>query len=190
MHLHADLRLDKVAFNRWLGTQQLRHEWKEGRVVPKARATRAHARIVANILFALSDQIDTDHWSVLAAGLRIESEVFVRFPDALMEPLGGDLSACHSDRAILLFEVLSPSSVDTDMLEKPKEYMSFETLEAYVVASQDAALCWIWQRDPATGTFPEKPLKVAGRGQSLSFAARGIALPLVEIYRNIPTIDD
>ena len=114
----------------------------------------------------------------------------MRFPDALMESAGGDLMARQCEIPVLLFEVLSPSSVDTDMMEKPDEYMSFDTLEAYVVASQDAAICWIWQRDVATGRFPEKPVKVAGRDQSLDFAARGIALPLAEIYRNIPTIDD
>ena len=190
MNAPFDLRLDQAAFNRWLLKQERKYEWKEGRVVQMERVTRAHARIVSNILLALGDRLDREAWSLLASGLRIQDETFVRFPDAFVEPAGGDLASCHCEHAVLLFEVLSPSSVDTDLIEKPQEYISFATLEAYVVASQDAAICWVWQRDPATGRFPAKPEKIVGRDQSISLLARGIALPLAEIYRNIPTSDD
>ena len=191
MNAPLDLRLDKASFDRWLLDQERKYEWKEGRVVQMTNVTRGHSRVVANILRLLSAKLDIDKWAVVASDFGVEKETFVRFPDVLVEPEdAGDFSVRRSEKAILLFEVLSPSSVDTDMMEKPEEYMSFDTLEAYVVASQDAAICWVWQRDPATGKFPLKPLKVSGRNQAIGLAARAISLPLAEIYRNIPTIDD
>ncbi len=190
MNAPVDLKLDKATFNRWLLKQERKYEWKDGRVVQMTNVTRGHASIVMNIAMALGDRMDRDAWRIVASDFGVENETFLRFPDVLVELMGGELNARRSDRAVLLFEVLSPSSVDTDMMEKPEEYMSFDTLEAYVVASQDAAICWIWQRDADSGRFPDKPVKVAGREQSLTFVARGITLPMAEVYRNIPTIDD
>ena len=185
-----DLRLDQTAFNRWLLKQERKYEWKDGRIVQMNDATRGHASIVSNILYELRSRLDRAQWRVVASDFGVEDETFTRFPDVLVEPLSGDMKSRRSDGAIILFEVLSPSSVDTDLVEKPEEYMSFDSLEAYVVASQDAAICWVWQRDQTTRAFPAKPLKLVGREQSIAFQARGITLPLAEIYRNIPTSDD
>ena len=192
MNAPLDLKLDKASFDRWLLDQDRKYEWKEGRVVQMTNVTRGHSRIVRNIARALEARLDIDAWAVVASDFGVEQVgSFVRFPDVLVEPIdAGDMAARRSDKAVLLFEVLSPSSIDTDMLEKPEEYATFATLEAYIVVSQDAAVCWIWQRDPATGAFPGKPQKVAGRDQSIGLLARGISLPLAEIYRNIPTVDD
>ncbi len=191
MNAPTDLRLDKATFNRWLLDQERKYEWKDGRVVQMNNVTRGHSRVVANILRALSARLDPDAWAVVASDFGVENETFVRFPDVLVEPeSAGPFDVRRSKNAILLFEVLSPSSVDTDMLEKPAEYMTLDSLEAYVVASQDAAICWIWERDPETGTSPAMPVRIAGRAQSIPLAKRHVALPLAEIYRNIPTVDD
>ncbi len=56
--------------------------------------------------------------------------------------------------------------------------------------SQDMALCWLWERDAETRSFPAKPVRIEGREQAIGLKARKIALPLAEIYRNIPTVDD
>lgn len=190
MNAPFDLRLDKAAFDRWLLDQDRKYEWKEGRVVQMTNVTRGHASIVSNVVMALGALLDRDVWRIVASDFGVEQETFLRFPDVLVEPMGGDLSARRSETAVLLFEVLSPSSVDTDLIEKPAEYMTFASLEAYVVASQDAAICWIWERDPVTSRFPEKPLKIFGRDKAVELKRRGISLPLSDIYRGIPTVDD
>jgi hypothetical protein len=68
--------------------------------------------------------------------------------------------------------------------------MSLATVEAYAVVSQDEAVCWIWQRDPTTRAFPARPLNVQGRGEALAVACFGMALPLADIYRGIPTREE
>jgi Uma2 family endonuclease len=191
MNAPLDLKLDKAAFDRWLLEQDRKYEWKEGRVVQMTNVTRAHASIVMNIAFALSSRLDRDKWRIVASDFGVQDAgTFVRFPDILVEPLGGDMASRRSDAAALIFEVLSPSSLDIDMIEKPAEYGTIPSLEAYVVVSQDMAICWIWERDGESGAFPEKPMKIAGRDQAIRLTARGVALPLGEIYRNIPTVDD
>jgi Uma2 family endonuclease len=192
MNAPLDLKLDKAAFDRWLLEQDRKYEWKEGRVVQMTNVTRAHARVVMNIAMALGSRLDRAHWSVVTSDFGVEDRgTFVRFPDVLVEPEdAGPMNVRRAPNPVLLFEVLSPSSVDIDLIEKPAEYGTIATLETYVAVSQDMARCWVWQRNMETGAFPEKPLKVNGRDQAIPFKARGIALPLDEIYRNVPTLDD
>jgi Uma2 family endonuclease len=191
MNAPLDLRLDKASFTRWLLSQERKFEWKDGRVVQMNNVTRGHSRIVANILRALSVRLDVDRWAVVASDFGVEQDDFIRFPDVLVEPEdSGDLGERRSGNAVVLVEVLSPLSVDIDMLEKPQEYMTLDSLEAYVVASQDATICWVWQRNPHTRQFPAKPAKVVGRAESIGLTALSIELPLADIYRGIPTADD
>ena len=190
MNAPLDLKLDKAAFDRWLLEQDRKYEWKEGRVVQMTNVTRAHARIVRNIARALETRFDLGKWSVVTSDFGVETGTFVRFPDVLVEPEdAGSFDVRRSPSPVVLFEVLSPSSLDIDMIEKPAEYGTIPSLETYVVVSQDMAICWIWERD-SESAFPEKPTKVVGRDQAIRFQARGFALPLGEIYRNIPTVDD
>lgn len=190
MNAPFELRLEKSAFKRWLASQDRKYEWTEGRVVQMTNVTRGHANIVMNIAYGLRSRLDLDKWSVVASDFGVEDAAFLRFPDVIVEPAGGDPKGRRAEHAVLLVEVLSPSSVDTDMMEKPEEYMSLPTVEAYVVVSQEEALCWIWQRDQATRAFPPKPLKVQGRDQALDIGCFAMSLPLADIYRGIPTNED
>lgn len=189
MNAPFQLTMTKPAFVAWLAKQDRKYEWKEGRVMQMTNVTRGHASIVSNILGTLRQLLDLDKWSVVASDFGVEDETFLRFPDVLVEPAGGDPRGRRADHAALLFEVLSPTSVDADMIEKPAEYMSIDTLQAYVVASQDEAICWLWSRDVATGQFPAKPERIVGRDQSIAIAILGVSLPLADIYRGIKTAE-
>ena len=85
---------------------------------------------------------------------------------------------------MLLIEVLSPNSEERDLSVKPAEYLSIASLDTYMVASQDAVLCYVWQRHP-DGGFEEAPAKVEGRDQVIQVARLGLAIRLGEVYRGI-----
>lgn len=187
---HFQLHLDKAGFDRWLAGQERKYEWKDGRVVQMSNVTRGHASVVSNILYELRRRLDPAVWAVMASDFGVEADAFVRFPDVLVEPRQNDLKGRRSASVALMFEVLSPSSIGTDLLDKPAEYASFATLKAYVVASQEQARCWLWQRHAETGSFPHRPVEIAGRDQSLPLADFGIVIPLDEIYMGVPTVDD
>ncbi len=190
MNAPLDLKLDKATFNRWVTDQEGKFEWKDGRVVQMNNVTRDHGDIVSNIVYVLRERLGAKEFSIIASDFGVERERFVRFPDVLVEPRDSNRKGRRSDAVLLVFEVLSPSSLDVDLIDKPEEYMSLPTLEAYIVVSQDAAITWSWERDPATGRFPIKPVKLSGRDQTLQLVRRGIELPHEAIYENIPTLDD
>ena len=184
MNAPFEMKLDKAAFNRWLDAQERKYEWKEGRVVQMTNVSRGHARIVANVLRALSARLDLNQWLVTVSDFGVEDETWVRFPDLIVEPENSDNQGRRALDPIILVEVLSPSSVGTGFTEKLGEYLSLASLEAYLIASQDEPICWVWQRQE-NGAFPGKPEEIAGREATLELKARAIALPLAEIYHGI-----
>jgi len=60
MNAPFDLRMDKASFCRWVERQEGKYEWKRGRVVQMTSVTKAHARIVANLIRVLSARLDLD----------------------------------------------------------------------------------------------------------------------------------
>lgn len=85
---------------------------------------------------------------------------------------------------MLLAEVLSPSSLETDLHEKAEEYTALPSLRAYVVLAQDEPRLWVWQRGD-DGLFPKAGEMIEGSDAVLKLPALGIELPLVAIYRGV-----
>jgi Uma2 family endonuclease len=178
-------RLDKAAFFAWVQTQDGRFELKDGHIVMHAGSTKTHWIISSRFLAALIRRLDLDTWIAGMADFAVEVADDIRYPDVLVEPIGASLPDALSTRsAVLLVEVLSPSSVERDMHLKLAEYTSLPALQCYIVASQDAATVWVWQRDD-TGTFPSAADEISGLDQEITVHALDITLPLGEIYRGI-----
>lgn len=182
MNAPLGLKLDKAAFSAWLERQEQRHEWKEGRVVQMTNTTRSHVRIASNFMWELRSRLDRSRWFVSQSDLGVEGADFIRFPDVIVEPLESDGDERRSRAPVILIEVLSPSSVGTDFTEKLTEYTSFESLQAYIIASQDEPILWIWHRSGETGEFPSKPVEISGRDAHLEIPSLGISLPLADLY--------
>ncbi len=192
MNARFELRLDQAAFDRWLDNQQGKYEWKEGRVVQMVNVTRAHSVIAGRFDFALRTRLDDRLWTVHRSDFGVQRPTFTRFPDVLVEPVEDDWQGRRSQSPILLIEVLSAFSVGIDLTQKPTEYLTFPSLEACIVASQDEPICWIWQRPvrtkdapDAARSFPRVPAEIAGRDQVIAVTSLDIVLPLEEIYRGI-----
>jgi hypothetical protein len=71
-----------------------------------------------------------------------------------------------------------------DLNVKLAEYRGIASLQAYVVASQDEPLCWLWLR-AADGAIPELPDEIAGTERSIDIPVLAASIPLGEIYRGI-----
>ena len=175
---------DKPSFYRWVVEQEGRFELENGRVIDMTGATKNHNTIVSNFIFELRLRLEANVWRIVPCDQAVEIGDNIRFPDVVVERLdapGGPLTA---EQAVLIVEVLSPSSVARDMRMKAGEYTSLPHLHTYVVASQDDARLWVWQRGEA-GQFPAEPVEVLGRDQELVVTAFAIALPLAALFRGI-----
>lgn len=83
-----------------------------------------------------------------------------------------------------IVEVLSPTTEEMDLNVKLAEYRSIASLKAYIVASQDEALCWLWLRADDNGV-PELPDEIVGLERVIDIPALAVSIPLQEIYRGI-----
>jgi Uma2 family endonuclease len=180
-------QLDKAAFFAWLqGQEGGRYELKDGYIVMHAGSTKKHWAISGRFIGLLARALDPGNWVVGAADFAVEIGDDIRYPDVILEragPIAPD--ALASTQPVLLVEVLSPSSVSRDMHLKLAEYTSLQSLQCYIVASQDEAIVWLWQRDEDTGAFPSQPEEIMGLGAEIKLHALGIGLALGEIYRGL-----
>ena len=178
--------LTKAAFFAAIRDRQGHFELKDGCLIVQAGGSRKHAFIIGRFVVALGHRLDPHAWAACPTELAVEIGDDIRYPDVVVESMSGDGNAYVAGRPVVLIEVLSPSSTGTDMTVKLAEYTSLPSLEAYIVASQDEPICWVWQREES-GEFPRKPAEVKGREASIVLTGRGIELPLAEIYRGIGT---
>lgn len=177
--------LDKKAFLHWVQRQQYKYEFKNGEAVMHPGGTRKHAQIIGHFIVALGNRLDPKAWAVGPGEFAVAIGEDVRFPDILVERASSAGDALSTEEPVVLVEVLSPSSKATDMTIKLAEYTSLASLEAYIVASQDEPIVWVWQRDPSSRAFPAQPIEISGRDQSIEISALELTLPLAELFRSI-----
>ena len=183
MNIQPNLRMSKAAFIEWSATEEERFELVGGRVVMMPRPSRDHAIIVMNLASLLRNQLDRKQWTVIAEfGLDAGPET-LRYPDIVVDRAGGPGKAYTATAPVLLAEVLSPSSVATDLGDKAAEYLQVPSLLAYVVVSQDEPKAWVYVRTDAG--FAAGPSVFTGTDAIISIPQLELGLPMTAIYTDI-----
>src|SRR5262245_20886514 len=150
--------------------------------------TLAHSLVAQRFISAFERRLDANIWVVTGHSRGVETAATVRYPDVLVEPLpvsvSGAMQGLTTEVPAVIVEVLSPTTEEMDLNVKLAEYRSIASLEAYIVASQDDALCWLWLR-PADSSIPELPNEIAGLERTIDIPALAVSIPLREVYRGI-----
>ncbi|GGD88419.1 hypothetical protein GCM10011390_03980 [Aureimonas endophytica] len=170
-------------FFAWSEAHTERYELIEGRPRLQPWVKRNHAKLVANFSFLLMSRIDRDRYDVYQGDFAIPTGPHsVRYADVMVETVGGSGQARVTDSAVLIIEVLSPSTAAEDFGRKQREYLSLPTLDTYLIAAQDTQCLWQWTRD-ANGNWPDSP-EVITEGET-RIEMLDVTLTLAEIYRNV-----
>jgi Uma2 family endonuclease len=161
-----------------------RWELVEGVPVLSASPTDFHQIIVTNVLVALADirhRTGAIWLPTVGLGTRVPaSPRSLPQPDVMVKqrPAAG---LSMSDEALVLFEVLSPSSTPSDQAWRRKVYASVPNLQHYVTVSQRKVE--VVRYDRSTGCAAARLDDVTA---SLDLAVLGGAIPLAAIYRDTP----
>lgn len=183
MNVRPNPPMSKAAFIEWSAAEEERCELVAGRVVMMPRPSRAHGMIVMNLAVLVRTKLDPKQWDVIAEfGLDAGPET-LRYPDIVVDHAGGPAKSYTAIAPVLLAEVLSPSSVETDLGDKASEYLRIPSLLAYAVFSQDEPKAWVWER--ATEQFTAGPRVISGNEAVIRIAELELDLPMVEIYAGI-----
>ncbi len=172
-------------FYAFTDTRPDEEKWEliEGKPVLNASPLDVHAWIVRNVVFALMTRelaINAPWVAVADLGVRI-SEKSRPEPDVLVYPCEHRRPEGRRDRsdAIVVFEVLSPSTEKLDLGWKRKAYQSLPSLTHYVVISQDAVDVRVFARED---DFDGR--RFQSLDDSIGLRSLGVSLPLAEIYRD------
>ena len=156
----------------------------EGEAVLNASPADFHQLIVKNVIIALGleERRLRASWRIIPGIGALVSNTSRPEPDAMVLPKESFGSAPRRDTtaALVLFEIMSPSTKSRDLKWKRAAYTSMSALTHYVVVAQDAVDVVVFARENA---FAEQRFKSLTDVVQLSNL--GVSLPLSEIYRDL-----
>jgi Uma2 family endonuclease len=176
--LHKPIAL--AEFLAWEERQELRYEFDGFEPVALTGGTIAHDQITFDLRTALVARLAGKPWRALGPTVKIIADGRARYPDAIVVCRPVSPAATVADDPVVVFEVLSEGSSETDLIDKNREYRATLSIQRYVVLQQThkAAIVFVRRQD---GWLSEI---VLGNDARLDLPEIGIAAPLHEIYAN------
>jgi Uma2 family endonuclease len=111
-----------------------------------------------------------------------EGQLFA--PDVLLRCGPADDARRHVDDPVIVFEVLSPSTMNRDRGNKLLAYLQCPTLQTMVLVYQDERRVEVWQRG-ADGAFDPGPRIYSRPEQAIALPALDMSLGLDRIYEGV-----
>lgn len=148
------------------------------------RVSRYHAMVCTNLVGALLARLDRATCLVSTADFGVRTPHGIRYPDVLVDATATTTNDYAAHKPIFVAAVLSPSSLAIDMVEKRDEYLAIDSLQAYLVCSQDEPRAWLFRREE--GAFRPHPTMIEGREASVEVQSLGLSLPMADIFAGIP----
>ena len=178
-------------FYAFTDTRPDEEKWEliDGEPVLNASPSPLHQWIVKNLVTELTIRERAVHanWLVLPGlGVRVTG-IDRPEPDVLIIPRAHrslDPHGRDSGDALVVFEILSPSTAARDLRWKRAAYTGLPSLTHYVVIAQDAVEVVVFARE---NDFAERRLR--SLGDAIAFPALGVSLALAEIYRDTGLVD-
>lgn len=165
---------------------EFRSEYEDGEIVAMAGGSYKHGRIINNVARFIENKI-AGNCEALSSEMKVWVEAIGKFyyPDVLVLCGKPSFYTKRTDtitNPILIVEVLSASTEAKDRGEKFFAYQTLESLQEYVLISQNRAAVeqFTRQRD---GSW--KYLATIGLESSVKLESIGVALTLEEIYQRI-----
>jgi Uma2 family endonuclease len=138
------------AFLAWEDRQEGKHEFDGRHVILMTGGSRAHQRIIFNLLTGLTRGFDPERFDAVQE-MRILVDGKVRYPDVCLvegriDPKVGTLSD-----ATVIFEVLSGDTVKSDRVDKLAEYATLPSIRCYILLEQTAIAATVFRRERGPG---------------------------------------
>lgn len=177
-------RMSIEAFEAWAERQDGRYELVRGYPVMMNQTTWNHSKITTNLLGLLLRNIDPDNYHVAAGDFALQTgEDTLRLADILITPSNRSGKDRRTDEAVVIIEILSPSTTSEDFGPKQIEYLALTSLEAYLIVAQDKACVWVWIK--GEDGFPQKPEVIEAPDATITIPGLGLTLTLDAIYRRV-----
>ncbi len=168
-------------FLAWEERQELRYEFDGVQPLAMTGGTAAHAAIQRNLIYALTGRLRDSHCQPYGSELKIRVAERIRYPEAFVVCTPVPPRAKVVTDPVVIFKVVSESSVTTDFVTKNAEYRATPSVRRYVVLQQTKAAAAVFSRkgdDWVTDLLN-------GDEALLRMPEIGIEIPLSDIYRRV-----
>jgi Uma2 family endonuclease len=169
----------------WEERQDTRYEFDGFEPKAMTGGTVAHDQITFDLRMALAARLIGKPCRPLGPNVKIIVDGRIRYPDVLVVCRPVSPTATVVDDPVIVFEVLSEGSSETDLIDKNRDYRATPSIQRYVVLQQTHRVAIVFVRR-ADGWLSEI---VSGDGARLDLPEIGIAVPLHEVYLNTGLVD-
>jgi Uma2 family endonuclease len=134
-------------FLEWENQQDTRHELLEGEIVAMTGGTVAHASLILQLGAALLNHLRGTPCRVFTSDLKVQAAKNIFYPDVVVSCESQDNNGVLCNNPKLIIEVLSNSTTNKDRHKKRLAYQQIDSLEEYVLVSQEAKYIEIYRRE-------------------------------------------
>lgn len=164
----------------------IRHEYRRGLVYAMAGGSDDHSRLSINLLTAMNLHLRDGDCQFFSGDVKVNyADAFFYYPDAFVTCDARD----RDDRYVkrypkLIAEVLSPATEKFDKGEKFEDYQQIESLEEYVLISQDEMRVEC-RRRVKEGSEEGWKTEVYGAGERVILKSIELEVSIEELYRGV-----
>ncbi|MBR8828411.1 MAG: Uma2 family endonuclease [Gomphosphaeria aponina SAG 52.96 = DSM 107014] len=163
--------------------RDFRHEYIAGQVYAMSGTSEEHNIIAGNIYMKLRNHLQGKGCKVFMSDMkaRIESLDIFYYPDILVTCNPEDRGKYFKNKPCLIVEVISPSTARTDRNEKLYNYGEIESLQEYVLVSQDQMRVEIYRKNNQGDWLRE----IINNEGVINIESVGLEITMAEIYEDI-----
>lgn len=164
-----------------------RFEYVEGQICAMAEPSDAHEAIAGNVFSELHQHLRKHPCNVFKGNKRVRVEflnrAFYYYPDVMVicDKKPGDER--FKTNPVLVVEVLSPSTENTDIREKMFAYLNSESVKHYVIIAQDRKEVIVYRRVPPPDGWEVETL--TSDADVLRVPDLGFEMSLADIYTKV-----
>lgn len=166
----------------WEARQEGKWEFDGTAPVAMAGGSVAHAAIGRNLAISVGGRLRArgGPCDFFGSDLKLVLAETSRYPDGMVVCAPLDARASSASEPTVVFEVLSPSTAETDRVAKAREYRDTPSVRRYVMLEQGRAAATVYARDaddPARWS-----VTLLFEGDALALPEAGIEVPMAELY--------
>jgi Uma2 family endonuclease len=175
--------MTREAFFAWADVQEERYEFDGFQPVAMTGGDLGHSRMIRNINRQLANRLAGKSCESLGPDAGVATiRDGVRYPDAVVTCSPFNSRDRLVPDPVVVFEVLSPTSVRIDRVVKLREYQAVPTIRRYIIVEPRAmAVTVLWREQP------DEMFRDIGLGEDdiLALPEIGVEIPVAAIYEGI-----
>ena len=176
-------RLEPITITEYLDGEEasdIRHEYVGGVTYAMVGASVRHNLITGAIFAAIRNHLRGSACQVFQSDMKVQLDQVFYYPDVVVSCEENEQDARFLDGPKLVVEVLSPSTEAKDRLEKLVAYRSINTVDEYVLVSQNKIQIEIYRR-----IDNDWQLETCTDGDVVELASISLVIPIRTIYEDV-----